>query len=390
MSLTFLRGQVGYMQERGFRVAAISSPGDDLELFGRREGVQTFEVPMQRRITPLRDIVAIVKLIGCMRRIRPMIVHAHTPKGGLLGMVSAFLNRTPVRIYHMRGLPLTGARGIRRAVLWLGDRLACVLAHRVICVSHSVRREAIAAGLCPPSKIQVLLGGSGNGVDAAHRFNPAAVGGDARAAARERFGIPADAEVIGFVGRLVRDKGLVELGAAWATLRERYPRLHLLVVGPFEDHDPLPAATETILRTDPRIHLVGMEWDTPELYSAMDLVVLPTYREGFPNVPLEAAAMALPVVATEIAGCIDAVEHGKTGMLVPPRDPDALGAALATYLDDPGLRQAHGTAARARVRVLFRPDALWEALHGVYRELLAEAAPDEALGQARTSAGAAR
>jgi glycosyltransferase involved in cell wall biosynthesis len=284
----------------------------------------------------------------------------------------------------MRGLPLMGATGARRRLLWSTEWVACRLAHRVLCVSHSVRAEAVAAGICPPDKIRVLLGGSGNGVDAAGRFDPDAQGERARAATRSRFGIPADATVIGFVGRLVRDKGLVELAAAWRELRGAYPRLHLLLVGPWEPQDPVPAEVERLLRDDPRVHLAGMDWDTPPLYAAMDVVALPTFREGFPNVPLEAAAMRLPVVATRIPGCIDAIADGETGLLVPPRDAAALAAALRRYLDEPELRTLHGVAGRDRVLHEFRQEAIWEALLGEYRELLdRRAAGGRVLGEVR-------
>jgi glycosyltransferase involved in cell wall biosynthesis len=373
MSLTFLRGQVGFMKRHGFDVHVISSPGPDLTDFAAAERVTATAVAMPRRITPLRDALAIVALVRELRRVRPAVVHAHTPKGGLLGMIAAALAGGGVRVYHMRGLPLMGARGFRRRLLWATEWLACRLAHRVLCVSHTLRAEAIALGVCPADRIRVLLGGSGNGVDADDRFDPATVGTGVRAAIRERFGIPESAPVIGFVGRVVKDKGAVELTAAWRDLRGRYPELHLLVVGPFEPEDPVPAEIERVLRSDPRVHLAGMDWDTPGHYAAMDLVVLPTYREGFPNVPLEAAAMRLPVVATHIPGCVDAVVHGQTGLLVAPRDAHALREAIAAYLDEPALRRQHGEAGRARVLREFRQPAIWAALLGEYRELLAAA-----------------
>jgi glycosyltransferase involved in cell wall biosynthesis len=382
MSLTFLKGQVGYMKAQGIEVHALSSPGEDLLRFGATEGVGVSAVVMPRRVTPLRDLWAVRGILRELRRLRPTIVHAHTPKGGLLGMIAAWVHRAPIRIYHMRGLPLMGATGWRRALLWSTEWIACRLAHQVLCVSHSVRTEAIASGICPPDRIKVLLGGSGNGVDARDRFDPERQGERGRRDARERHGIPQRATVIGFVGRLVRDKGIIELAQAWESLRGRYPDLHLLLVGPFEPQDPVPAQVERSLREDARVHLAGMDWDTPPLYAAMDLVALPTYREGFPNVPLEAAAMALPVVATEIPGCIDAVAHGVTGMLVPPRDPAALTGALLRYVQDPDLRLLHGAAARERVLRDFRQEAIWEAIHTEYRRLLQGTLPPPRAGVA--------
>jgi glycosyltransferase involved in cell wall biosynthesis len=370
MSLTFLRGQIGFMRRRGLDVSVISSPGAELAEIAQAEGAGTVAVPMRRQITPLQDVAAMVALVAAIRRLRPTIVHAHTPKGGLLGMIAAALCRVPVRIYHMRGLPLMGARGWKRQLLRVTERVACGLAHEVICVSHSVRTEAVDAGLCPPGRIRVLLGGSGNGVDARGRFDPARQGDVVRRRVRTGLGVSDGDVVLGFVGRIVRDKGVVELVAAWQELRREHPEAHLLLVGPFEPQDPLLPEVEAVLHADERVHLAGMTWDTPPLYAAMDLVVLPTYREGFPNVPLEAAAMELPVVATRIPGCVDAVVEGETGLLVEPRDAADLAAAIRRYLADPALRREHGRAGRRRVLRDFRPAGIWEAIFDEYVRLL--------------------
>jgi glycosyltransferase involved in cell wall biosynthesis len=205
--------------------------------------------------------------------------------------------RTEEWLEGRNGKALMTATGLKRHLLKWGERVACALAHQVLCVSHSVREVAIAERLCPPDKIKVLRGGSVNGVDAAHAFNPARLPAAVALDARARHGIPADALVAGFVGRVVRDKGLTELARAWQGLREEFPALHLLIVGPFEPQDPLPAEVEAVLRGDPRIHLTGEVWDVPPLYAAMDLVVLPRYREGFGIVAIEAAALGLPAAA---------------------------------------------------------------------------------------------
>jgi len=370
-SLRFLGGQTRFMQARGIEVHAVTSPGPELEAFGVREGVPTHAVEMPRRIAPLQDLVALWRLYRLLRRLRPHVVHAHTPKGGLLGTLAAWLARVPVRIYHMRGLPLVTATGWRRTLLGATEMVACRFAHQVLCVSHSIRDVAVAERLCAPDKIKVLRGGSGNGVDAEGIFTPASHGPVHRDGTRARLGIPAEALVVGFVGRLVRDKGIVELAEAWRLVRESHPEAHLLAVGPQEPRDPVPPATLAFLGADARVHLVGAAAAAPML-AAMDVLALPTYREGFPNVLLEASAMELPVVATQVAGCTDAV-HATTGTLVPPRDAAALAAAIRRYLDDPALRRAHGTAGRARVMRDFRQQDIWAAIHAEYTRLLRRA-----------------
>jgi glycosyltransferase involved in cell wall biosynthesis len=369
MTLAFVRGQVAYMKERGFEVLALSSPGEDLDTFGRLEQVPVYPIEMTRRITPVRDLLTITRLVRYFRRVRPSIVHAHTPKGGLLGTIAAWLARVPVRIYHIRGLPFTSATGPLGTLLQWTERIACRLANRVLCVSESVRQVAVKESICPAKKIAVLGNGSGNGVDALGRFDPVRWC-HTRGETRTRHAIPRDALVIGFVGRIVRQKGIVELFESWKTLREEFPRLHVLIVGFRESQDPLPADVEMGLCEDRRIHFTGGQRETPPLYAAMDLVVLPTYREGFPNVALEAASMELPIVITRVPGCDDAVVDNVTGTFVPPRDSNGVTNAVRRYLNHPELRAAHGTAGRRRVLDRFRQDTVWQALYAEYLDLL--------------------
>lgn len=370
-SLGFVAGQVRLLREAGVSVSVVSSPGPELDAFAAATGADAHGVPMPRAITPLSDLRSVRDLARYLRDLRPDLVHAHTPKGGLLGMAAARLAGVPARVYHMRGLPLMGASGGRRALLRWTERVSCGLAHRVICVSHSLREVALRERLCPPERLTVIAGGSGQGVDADGRFDPARLPPGTRADVRARLEIPPDAVVAGFVGRLVRDKGIVELWEAWRGLRGAVPSLHLLLVGPWEDTDPVPAEVRRGLEADPRVHLAGAHRDTPPFYAAMDLLVLATYREGFPNVPLEAASMGLPVLATRIPGCVDAVADGSTGTLVPPRDAAALADALRRYAGDPALRAAHGAAGRARVARDFRQEVIWEGIFAEYAALLA-------------------
>lgn len=371
-SLGFFKGQTGYMKAKGFEVHALTSPSDLLDAFARSEDIPVHSVEMARRITPIRDLVAITRLRRWLRQIRPHIVHAHTPKGGLLGMIAAWSARVPVRIYHIHGLPLMTARGHKRILLRWSEQLACRLAHQVLCVSHSVREVAVAEGLCPAGKIKVLLNGSINGVDANGRFNPLTRNANERAETRQKYEIPADALVVGFIGRIVRDKGIVELFEAWKILRQEQPSVHLLLAGPFEAQDPLPTDVVEQLQHDPRVHLTSWVHDTAPLYAAIDVLALPTYREGLPLTPLEAASMMVPVVATQVPGCVEAVEDGTTGMLVRPRNAEALADALRIYLNDAKLRKLHGWAGRERVLRMFRQDVIWDATYNEYMRLLQE------------------
>jgi glycosyltransferase involved in cell wall biosynthesis len=372
VSLPFLAGHVAHAKSRGFKVHALSSPGEPLDEFGRDMKIDVHPALMPRRITPLVDLAAVWRITRVIRHVRPTIVDAHTPKGGLLGMIAAALCRVPVRIYHLHGLPLMTATGLKRLILRWTERTACWLAHQVICVSESVRSVTIAEGLCSPEKIKVLGEGSIDGIDADRKFNPACVSPESRQRVRGRYQIPEDAPVIGFVGRIVRDKGLIELAHSWRVLRDEYPSLHLLIAGPFESQDPIPADVDATLRSDPRIHLAGMVHDMPSIYRTLDLLVLPTYREGFPASLLEASAMELPVIATRIPGCVDAVRDGETGLLVPVRDAEALTAAIRVYVDDPTLRRQHGANGRRRALRDFNSEAIRDALFQEYLRLLGE------------------
>ncbi len=369
-TLDFVAGHVAAMRSRGYEVHAIAAPGARLDAFGERMGIPCHGIPMTRRIDPAGDLMALLRLWRLLRRLRPAIVHAHSPKGGLLGMLAARAAGVPGRVYSLLGLPLATATGWRRQALLWSDRIACALASRRLSVSPSLREAIARARICRADRIDVLANGSPGGVEARGHLNPAVVGQAVRRAERRRLGIPESARVIGFVGRVARDKGIVELIEAWRLLRRDDPDLHLLIVGPMEPNDPIPVDTTEKIVTDDRVHLAGPVADPAPSYAAIDVVALPTYREGFGQVLIEAAAMRLPVVASRVVGCVDSVVDGVTGMLVPAGDAPALAAALWTYLIDPDLRQRHGEAARARALRDFEPETIFEATAALYASLL--------------------
>ena len=368
-TLLFLRGQPAFFRSKGFEVHAISSPGEVLTRFGEEQQVTVHAVPIRRTISPLHDLVSLFRLWRLFRLLKPQIVHAHTPKGGLLAMIAATLALVPGRIYHIHGLPLVTSHGLRRILLRWSDRVACRLAHCVFSVSQSVRQIAISEGLVIADRIEVLGNGSINGVDAEGRFRRSPEVLVAAVRFREKWAIPSHSPVIGFVGRLAREKGIAELAEAWTTLRQDFPDAHLLIVGGEEEHDPVPPETLRSLRLDPRAHLIGQDWETPPLYAAMNVLALPTYREGFVVTALEAAAMELPVVGTDVAGCRDAIVDGETGTLIPASDAGALVVALTRYINNSELSIRHGTNGRARAALLYRPLIVWESLLSVYHQI---------------------
>jgi glycosyltransferase involved in cell wall biosynthesis len=363
-----MRGQLAHLVAAGFEVAVGAAPGPELDAVAANEGVTVFPVPFTRRISPGRDLVALARTVGVIRRFGPTIVNSGTPKAGLLGMLAARLCRVPVRIYTVRGLRLETSRGLSRHVLAASERLAARCAHRVVFVSESLRRRSLELALAPEEKTATISGGSSNGVDL-DRFRPAAPG-EAEALRRE-LGIPPDAPVVGFVGRWTRDKGIADLAEAFSsTLLPRHPECRLLLVGDWEEGDPVPAEVRDALRAHPRVVRPGFVDDPAPYYRVMDVLAFPSYREGLPNAPLEAAASAVPVVGYAATGTVDAVGAGSTGTLVTTGDRPALAAALAAYLADPALAVRHGTAGREWGLQRFASHAVWSAWVDLYcREL---------------------
>ena len=336
------------------------------------EGIIGEALPLERDISPRADARALWATFRAFRRFRPDITNVGTPKAGLVGGLAALLAGVPARIYVLHGLRFETATGAKRRILELTERIACACAHRVLCVSPSVRQGAIAAGVVPRHKAQVLGSGTVNGVDL-DRFS-ARPGAEALAALRARIGVEPDAKLVGFVGRFTRDKGMNELVDAFAALAPRYPDVRLLLLGGFEDGDPVAPSTRERIEGSGQIVWPGAVPDTAAYYHLMDLLVLPTYREGFPTVCLEAAAAGIPVVTTEATGARDAVVDGVTGRVVPVGDAAALAAAIAELLDDPARARALGAAAQDRVRAEFLPQRILGLLGSLYEELTARRA----------------
>lgn len=374
LSLRFLRGQPDYFRQQGIDTSVLTSGGELLDEFAEQEAIHAYPVEMKREISPIHDLFSLLNIIPIMKQLRPDIVHAHTPKGGLLGMIASWLTRVPIRIYHLHGLPLETATGLKLRILTFTEKLSCRLATEVLCVSPSLREQVIQRGLCPSNKVKVLGQGSINGIDSQGLFNPQNVA-QSREAIRAELNIPPDASVIGFVGRFVQDKGIAELKSAWDVIRAEYPNAYLLAVGGMEGEHGTMAEIFSQLQADDRARMMGFVYDLtamPYFYKAMDFLICPSYREGMSLAPLEASSMGIPTIASQITGNRDAVVDGVTGVLIPVRQVAPLVEAIRAYLDDPARCQAHGKAGRERVNVAFRQEVIWDELGQTYQRLLRE------------------
>ncbi|PYT96174.1 MAG: glycosyltransferase family 1 protein [Acidobacteria bacterium] len=371
MSVSLMRGQLKFLREAGFEVAVAAAPGEEFTAKARAEGAQPILVPLTREMAPLRDLVALFRVYSILRRMRPVIINFGTPKAGLIAGLAARLSGVPCRVYTLRGLRCETARGLKRQLLLFTERLACACAHRVVCVSESLRQKAVSLRIAKAKRTVVFAYGSSNGVDAG-LFRPTVERLRMAMILREEKGIPKDAPIIGFVGRLVADKGIGDLFEAYLTLRGRFGDLRLLLVGEFEEGDPVPTAIRERIERDPNVTITGFVKDTAPYYQVMDVLALPTQREGFPSVILEAHAAGKAVVAYRATGTVDAIVDGVNGILVPQGDAMELAEALSTLISDRGLVRTMGRNGQERVEREFQPMRIWSALANTYVRMLEE------------------
>ncbi len=357
---TIMRGQLRFLESEGYDVLFVSAPGDLLDATGEREGVRTVPVAMERPISIRADVRALKRLFHVFRAEHPEISMVSTPKAGLLGGIAAWATRVPTRIYVLRGLRLETAHGVQRVLLWLLEWLALHLAHSVIVVSPSLLARTRQLHLLNIRRGVVLGAGASNGVDSA-RFAPTPERRMAARAIRATFGIPSDAFVFGYVGRLAPDKGVRELASAFASLAAVREDVWLLMVGP-QDSAGLSRGPAASIESIPRVVFTGWLPEPADVYGVLDALVLPTHREGFPNVSIEAAAARLPVITTSATGAIDSIRPGVTGMLVPPRDPSALLAAMSALAGDRERAVRMGVRGQEFVAAEFTNATVWNHL----------------------------
>ena len=364
-----IQGQLGYLKSQGYRPILIAPAGPAVEQMAAKESVEFIPVEIEREIRLVADLLALGRLIRVFHRLKPDIVNAGTPKAGLLGTLAGWFCRVPVRIYTLRGFRHESAGTALRLLLMSLERVICRLAHRVICISPSLMSLGLSDRIIPPGKPLLIGAGSSNGIDL-ERFSPGRFDAAAREALRRELGLGEADLVVGFVGRLNPRKGVAELVRAWGALRRRHSGAKLLLVGPPEEVDQLPGDVQEALESDASILKTGFVDDVERYFAIMDLFVLPTYAEGFGNVLIQAAAMALPIVTTDVTGVRNAVKGGHNATLVPARDTDALGRAIETYMCDKALRRRHGTQGRAWVETNFDRKMIWQGLSDLYARLL--------------------
>ena len=368
ISKVLVRGQLDALDAAGFDVTigvGLDSGTSDVPGQGWDEAAEIHHVPFRRQPSPLADLRALRATIRLIREVEPDIVNASTPKAGLLGMAAARWCRVPVRVYHLRGLRFETTTGWRRRLLILLERGAAGLATNVIVNSESARQAAGAAGIGRRHPPVVIGVGSGNGIDVDRYALSNQVSRDAT---RAELGVPQNAVVLGFIGRLTRDKGIVDLLDVFEQLTNERRGLHLLLVGDVEPGDPVGPEAEQ--RIDDRDDVTQVPWvpDTSVLYPALDLLVFPSAREGLPNVPLQAQSASVPVVAYAATGTTDAVGDGVSGVLVESGDRSGLTDVVRSLVDDPERRTELGAAGPDWVRARYAQDAFWSELIATYRK----------------------
>lgn len=363
--VSILKGQPNYLAKH-FNVYLITSPGSTLKGVEKREGVTVEAIPMERGINPFKDFISILRMLGALLRLRPDIVHSYTPKAGLVTMVSAWLCGVPIRVHTFTGLIFPTATGFKQKILIWVDRLICVCATHVVPEGLGVQRD-LESYRITGKPLKVIGHGNIAGVDTEF-FSLEAIG--VRAAAvelRARIKLDPQAMVFCFVGRLNKDKGIAELCTAFNALPEQ---AQLLLIGGLDQSAPISEELQEKIKNNSRIHVLGFLEDIRPALSLANVLVLPSYREGFPNVVLQAGAMSLPVIATNINGCNEVIEPGFNGWLVAPRDAKALMVAMQEAMQIPsGSHKEMGERARSRVQQRFEQRQHWERMKSFYQGL---------------------
>lgn len=364
MSVGFFEPMVEDLQQQGYEVVSVSSPGPELERL-RNLGVRTIEVSMERRMSPLKDLKSLWQLIQVFRKERPYMVHSMTPKAGLLCMLAGWLTHVPRRVHTFTGLVWPTSKGLSRKILMFTDWLTCACATHVVPEGKGVMQDLQQHITKKP--MRVLGYGNVRGVDMEKFSRRSDVMNLARQLRNDKT------FTFLFVGRIARDKGLDELVAAFTRLTEQDDHVRLILVG-WNEHDIDPVREETLMqiKDSPCIDFVGCKYgdDLLAYYAASDCFVFPSYREGFPNTVMEAGAMELPCIVTDINGSREIIEDGKNGVIIPSKNVDALYQAMEHMLMDKNYYNRYAKNARQMIASRFEQGFVRKCLYDFYEEIM--------------------
>lgn len=363
----FLGKQLNWFVNKGNKEYVVCSESEELNFFSKEYCFEYRTIDILRKISIVKDLKAVYAVAKYIKEVKADVVAGHTPKGGLIAMLAAYIARVPIRIYFRHGLVYETSHGIKRSLLVNIDRLASKLATKIVCVSPSVAQRSIEDKLNPPEKQVVLAHGTCNGIEI-DRFCMDNIDKQELQQLKYKYGINQGDYVIGFAGRLVRDKGIIELVRAYQELRKVHPNIKLMLVGMLEIRDALPEDIVKTIKEDSGIISTGYVGYTSieKYYAMMDVFILPSYREGFPTSVLEASSMGIPVITTRATGCCDSIINGETGMFV-GHDVKEIKDSILKLYSDADLRKRMGIEGRKMVSKNFRQEIVWNEIEQLYK-----------------------
>ena len=369
-----LKGQLRFMASNGFDVKGVSSEGKELREVHENEGIAVEAITMSRKITPFQDLKSLWEMWNFLRKEKPQIVHTHTPKAGIIGMLAARLAGVPHRLHTVAGLPLMEATGIKRKILNFVEKLTYSSATRVYPNSKGLYDFILQNNFTQSNKLKIIANGSSNGIDTAF-FSPDQVTEIERVTLREKLNIQPDDFVFVFVGRIVSDKGINELIKAFSELQAAENNepagIKLLLVGGLEnDLDPLNPETLAEINQNKDIISVGFQQDVRSFFAIADALVFPSYREGFPNVVMQAGAMGLPSIVSDINGCNEIIIEGENGLIIPSKNVEKLKEKMLTLAKDKNLYTKLKGNSRRMIENRYEQSVVWNALLEEYEGLL--------------------
>ena len=364
-----LRGQLKFMSAH-FEVIGVAADEPLLAKVKEEQQIRTEGINMTRKITPFADLKSIWSLYKFFKKEKPVIVHTHTPKAGLVGMIAARMAGVPVRMHTVAGLPLMVASGVKRTVLEIVEKVTYTFATKVYPNSFKQAEFIVENKFTSSSKIKVIGNGSSNGIDTTY-FDPQLIAEESKAALKKQMQLTSTDIVLCFVGRIVSDKGIAELVASFVEINKQNSNVKLVLVGPFESHlDPLDVETMQQIKQHPCIKWIDFQDDVRPYLAITDVFVFPSYREGFPNVVMQAGAMNLPCIVTDINGCNEIIEQGKNGLIIPAQDKVNLKKAIERLVYDRALRKNLQSNAREMIVTRYEQKLVWNLILQEYKEML--------------------